>query len=333
MTGSGACSSFSVATTVFVSLAICAVISYGVFYYFKQRLARIEHSQMEQARIMQAIISRGLAAQQSTQPTQSTQSTQLTQSTQPDQKSSQKEITITQSSLIEVSSDDDDDDESASSPESESESDEDSNESDDSDESSESKWSIGDEIHQADGYHEEFTESFKKNILIDAICIDSGYQVESVTIEDANADNTEESQHKRIISLNRGALNNHDDDSDSDDDDDSSSSEDQDQDPDQDPDQDQDQDLGKGKGKGKDNDKDNDKDKDNDNDADDQEFELKIGYKPSSSSLNNKAMQLNYGNMSVSALRQLAKERGVGGEEADLQKLKKKELVQLLAVA
>ena len=288
MTGSGACSSFSVATTVFVSLAICAVISYGVFYYFKQRLARIEHSQMEQARIMQAIISRGLAAQQSMQ------STQPTQPTQPDQKSSQKEITITQSSLIEVSSDEDE--ESASSPESESE---DSNESDDSDESSESKWSIGDEIHQADGYHEEFTESFKKNILIDAICIDSGYQVESVTIVDANADNTEESQHKKIISLNRGALNNHDDDSD--DDDDSSSSE----------DQDQEDHVGK---------------EHKDNDV--QEFELKIGYKPSSSS--NKAMQLNYGNMSVSALRQLAKERGVGGEEADLQKLKKKDLVQLL---
>jgi hypothetical protein len=297
MTGSGACSSFSVATTVFVSLAICAVISYGVFYYFKQRLARIEHSQMEQARIMQAIISRGLAAQQSTQ---SMQSTQPTQPTQPDQKSSQKEITITQSSLIEVSSDEDE--ESASSPESESE---DSNESDDSDESSESKWSIGDEIHQADGYHEEFTESFKKNILIDAICIDSGYQVESVTIENANAnanaDNTEESQHKKIISLNRGALNNHDDDSDhDDDDDDSSSSEDQDQVQDH---------VGK---------------EHKDNDV--QEFELKIGYKPSS----NKAMQLNYGNMSVSALRQLAKERGLGGEEGDLQKLKKKDLVQLL---
>jgi hypothetical protein len=41
-------------------------------------------------------------------------------------------------------------------------------------------------------------------------------------------------------------------------------------------------------------------------------------------------MQLNYGNMSVSALRQLAKERGLGGEEGDLQKLKKKDLVHLL---
>jgi len=99
-------------------------------------------------------------------------------------------------------------------------------------------------------------------------------------------------------------LNNYDDnDDDDDDDDDSSSSEDQDQDQVQDH-------VGK---------------EHKDNDV--QEFELKIGYKPSSS---NKAMQLNYGNMSVSALRQLAKERGLGGEEGDLQKLKKKDLVQLL---
>jgi hypothetical protein len=307
MTGSGACSSFSVATTVFVSLAICAVISYGVFYYFKQRLSLIEHSQMEQARIMQAIISRGLAAQQSTQPTQPMQPTQPIQSTQSDQKSSQKEITITQSSLIEVSSDDDDDE----SQESQSDS---SEESDSESESDESKWSIGDEIHQPDGYHEEFSESFKKNILIDAICIDSSYVVDSITIEQEEQKDQEEqkeqeqqeqqeqSQQKKIISLNRGALNNHaDSDDDDDDDDDSSSSEDQDQVQDH---------VGK---------------EHKDNDV--QEFELKIGYKPSSS---NKAMQLNYGNMSVSALRQLAKERGLGGEEGDLQKLKKKDLVQLL---
>jgi hypothetical protein len=303
MTGSGACSSFSVATTVFVSLAICAVISYGVFYYFKQRLSLIEHSQMEQARIMQAIISRGLAAQQSMQSMQSMQSTQSGQNP------SQKEITITQSSLIEVSSDDDDDDDDDESQESQSDS---SEESDSESESDESKWSIGDEIHQPDGYHEEFSESFKKNILIDAICIDSSYVVDSITIEQEEQKDQEEqkeqeqqeqqdqSQQKKIISLNRIALNNHDDDSDhDDDDDDSSSSEDQDQDH-----------VGK---------------EHKDNDV--QEFELKIGYKPSSS---NKAMQLNYGNMSVSALRQLAKERGLGGEEGDLQKLKKKDLVQLL---
>jgi hypothetical protein len=34
--------------------------------------------------------------------------------------------------------------------------------------------------------------------------------------------------------------------------------------------------------------------------------------------------------MSVPALRQLAKERGLGGDDTDLQKLKKKDLVQLL---
>ncbi|NBO54443.1 MAG: hypothetical protein EBU84_07575 [Actinobacteria bacterium] len=54
-------------------------------------------------------------------------------------------------------------------------------------------------------------------------------------------------------------------------------------------------------------------------------FELKIGYKHKKEPLH-----LNYGNMSVPALRQLAKERGLGGEDADLQKLKKKDLVQLL---
>ena len=298
MNGLGSCSSFSVATTVFVSLAICAVISYGVFYYFKQRLSLIEHSQMEQARIMQAIISRGLAAQQSSHPSQPS-----------GQKPLQKEITITQSSLIEVSSDDDDR-ESQESQESDSDTESDSDESTKSESQDSAKWSIGDEIHQPDGYHEEFTESFRKNILIDAICIDSSYVVDSITID--NADEEQEPQQKKIISLNKGALNthNHNDDADDADDDEddssSSSSEDQDQ------DQDQDQEVQEHK--------------------DTQEFELKIGYKPSTttpSSLN-KAMQLNYGNMSVPALRQLAKERGLGGEEVDLQKLKKKDLVHLL---
>ena len=60
------------------------------------------------------------------------------------------------------------------------------------------------------------------------------------------------------------------------------------------------------------------------------DFELKIGYKSSNDAAVAKAMHLNYGNMSVSALRQLAKERGLGGEDGDLQKLKKKDLVQLL---
>jgi hypothetical protein len=41
-------------------------------------------------------------------------------------------------------------------------------------------------------------------------------------------------------------------------------------------------------------------------------------------------MHLNYGNMSVPALRQLAKERGLGGDDGELQKLKKKDLMALL---
>jgi cobalamin biosynthesis protein CobT len=160
--------------------------------------------------------------------------------------------------------------------------------------------------------------------MIDAICIDSGYVVDSVIIEDAkaNTDNAnnannannaiEDQQQKKIISLNRGALTAHNDDEDDadedDDDNDSSSSEDQEQDPDQEQGQEQGQEQ--------------------DQVQEHKDFELKIGYKPSATS--NKTMQLNYGNMSVSALRQLAKERGLGGDDGDLQKLKKKDLVQIL---
>jgi hypothetical protein len=298
MTDNG--SSFSVATTAFVSLAICAIISYGVFYYFKQRLAVIEQSQMEQARILQAIISRGLAqhahGQQQVQHAQPSQEGLAQKQVQ-----HAKEITITQNGLIEVSSDD--------SGSSDSDSDSQSSDSDESE--SQDKWSIGDEIHQPDGYFKEFTETFKKNVLIDAICIDSSYVVDSVTISVANTEDTDDNacdlQQKKIISLNKSALgDDEDDDADDDDEDDSSSSE------DQQLDNDNDNDNGNGKGKGE---------------GDVQEFELKIGYKPNASA---KAIQLNYGNMSVSALRQLAKERGVVGEEADLQKLKKKDLVQVL---
>ena len=284
-------SSFSVATTAFVSLAICAIISYGVFYYFKQRLAVIEHSQMEQARILQAIISRGLAQGQPGQPGQGLAQKQV----QP-----AKEITITQSGLIEVSSDDSSD----SGSESESDSDSQSSDSESGSESetkvsqgsdeSQDKWSIGDEIHQPDGYFEEFTESFKKNIMIDAINIDSSYVVDSITIA-ATDDNACDSQQKKIISLNKGALVTEHDSDDGDDDDDTSSSSSEDTNV-------------------------------NDNETG-HEFELKIGYKPNASA---KAVQLNYGNMAVPALRQLAKERGLGGEDGDLQKLKKKDLVQLL---
>ena len=105
MNNSGA--SFSVATTVFVSLAICAVISYGVFYYFKQRISVIEQSQMEQARIMQSFIARSIMHQQHQQhphphphPPPRQDGNQLFQ-----EHLVHKEVTITESGLIEVSSD------------------------------------------------------------------------------------------------------------------------------------------------------------------------------------------------------------------------------------
>jgi hypothetical protein len=127
-------------------------------------------------------------------------------------------------------------------------------------------------------------------VLLDAICIDSSYDVIDIA-------NTSELQQKKIISLNKGALVTEDDDKSDDDDDnedDSSTSSDG-------------------------------NDGTNGNEPKGDEFELKIGYKSSSDS---SAKHLNYGNMSVSALRQLAKERGL--DNGDLQKLKKKELVQLL---
>ena len=268
-------SSFSVATTVFVSLAICAVISYGIFYYFKQRLSLIEKSQMEQARIMQAIISRGLHAQpHHNHLSDQEQALAQAQAQQAPIHNYDKEITITQNSLIEVSSE--------SESESESESSSDSSSESSNTETEEDKWSIGDEIHQPDEYHKQFDEEFKKNILLDTI----------ITI-----DASEDASTKKIISLNlTECTNNEDNDDDNDDDDDSSSS--------------------------------SSEDAANEaNEANEaSEFDLKIGYKSNGA----KSMQLNYGNMSVPALRQLAKERGLGGEEADLQKLKKKDLVQLL---
>jgi hypothetical protein len=133
--------------------------------------------------------------------------------------------------------------------------------------------------------------------LLDAICIDSSYVIDGVTV--ANADTSSELQQKKIISLNKGALVTEDDDKsddDDDNDDDSSTS--------------SEGNEGNG-GNGH-------------NESKGDDFELKIGYKSSSDT----AKHLNYGNMSVSALRQLAKERGLG--DGDLQKLKKKELVQLL---
>lgn len=255
MTGS----SFSVATTAFISLAICAIISYGVFYYFKQRLSLIEQSQMEQARIMQAIISRGVLQQQ--------HPSQVQPASQPPV---QKEITITQNSLIEVSSDE----ESATDSESESSDTESDSGSDSESGSTDDKWSIGDEIHQTE----------KKQIHIDSI-----ENIESIDIETKEEEHVEDDTNtKKIISLNSAALNA---DSDDEDDDDDSSSE---------------------------------------SEEKPQKFDVKIGYKSASSGGSKAALHLNYSNMSVPALRQLAKERNLGGDDADLQKLKKKDLLQLL---
>lgn len=293
MNGSGSGSSFSIATTMFVSLAICAVISYGVFYYFKQRLSVIEQSQMEQARVMQAIISRGIHAQAQVQSQAQAQvQLQCVQSDTDHALKCQREITITQNGLIEVSSDS----ESESESDSESES-----ESDSVSESGSDKWSIGDEIHQPDSYHEEFN----KNMLINAICIDSGYVIDSITITndandciDATKDEDDASaSNKKIISLNKSALGNEADANESDDDgaDDSSSSS-------------SDEEEGQANPNVKDLD-----------------LDLKIGYKSKK-----EPVHLNYGNMSVPALRQLAKERGLGGDDGELQKLKKKDLIALL---
>jgi hypothetical protein len=300
MTGS----SFSVATTVFVSLAICAVISYGIFYYFKQRLSLIEKSQMEQARIMQALISHGLMqpqgnqnqnqGQQQGQQQQHGQQPQVNQGQQQGQQQWQqqgqqlaqcKEITITQKGLIEVSSDSDDDSsDDSDSKSSDSDSSSNHNAANDDDD----KWSIGDEIHQPDSYHEEFEETFRKNVLIDAISIDSSYVVDNVIVENSN---------KKIISL-KESLNHDAELSDAESESSSSSS----------------------------SSSPSEKNENHENEEPaDSELNLKIGYKPKKESLH-----LNYGNMSVPALRQLVKERGLGGEDADLQKLKKKDLMQLL---
>jgi hypothetical protein len=283
MTVSGSCSSFSVATTVFVSLAICAVISYGVFYYFKQRLSVIEQSQMEQARIMQALISRGLAQQiqQQGQQQQGQQQQGQQQQGQEQQQQGQshdqlvachKEITITHNGLIEVSSDSDSEDtESESDSETESGDSESETESESESEPNCDKWSIGDEIHNSESIYD---------------------------LDDATNLDDVGSSSKKIISLNQRALG--DEHADHDADDSSASSSDDDEKEPEEPEE-----LVP-------------------------EFEVKIGYKSTGNTQGGKTVQLNYGNMSVSALRQLAKERGLGGEDGDLQKLKKKDLVQLL---
>ena len=140
------------------------------------------------------------------------------------------------------------------------------------------------------------SSSEKKQIHIDSI--ESLENIDDIGIENIEtnaaynaANNEDDTNTKKIISLNSTALVAE---SDDDEDDDSSSS---------------------------------------DSDEKPQQFEVKIGYKSAASSNKDAlkaAVHLNYGNMSVTALRQLAKERGLGGDDTDLQKLKKKDLVQLL---
>ena len=263
MNNSGA--SFSVATTVFVSLAICAVISYGVFYYFKQRISVIEQSQMEQARIMQSFIARSIM-----HPNPVNQMMNQMNLNQMNQAHAvHKEVNITESGLIEVSSD------------SESE----SSESDSESESTTSE-SSSDCDNESGSGSEHRHETKRIQIQIQSL---PDAEVTDVIVDD---DDKPESSTKKIISLNKTALgDNESDDDDDDDDGESESGSEHHPDPDQSP------------------------------------FELNIGYKtkPPASKIH-----LNYGNMSVSALRQLAKERGLGGDDGDLQKLKKKDIVQLL---
>jgi hypothetical protein len=273
MTDSGfGSSSFSVATTVFVSLAICAVISYGVFYYFKQRLSVIEQSQMEQARVMQAFIARSIMHQHGNPMNQMNQMMNQMNMNQAQEHPVHKEVNITESGLIEVSSD------------SESESDDSESESTTSESSSDYDNESGSESESETTKHIQIQLSLSSD---DAVVAD--------VIADIVADAG--SSDKKIISLNKTALGNTDAESESE------------------------SDSG-------------DEHSCDHEDLQDTSFELKIGYKnkDAKDAKDNKdsKIHLNYGNMSVPALRQLAKERGLGGEDADLQKLKKKDLVQLL---
>ena len=284
MNNSGA--SFSVATTVFVSLAICAVISYGVFYYFKQRISVIEQSQMEQARIMQSFIARSIMHQQHQQhphphphPPPRQDGNQQFQ-----EHLVHKEVTNTESGLIEVSSDSESES-SDSDSESESESESTTSESS-SDCDNESRSGSG-----SGSGSEHRRETKRIQIQIQSL---PDAEVTDVIVDD---DDKPESSTKKIISLNKPALGDNESDDDDDDDNDDGESESGSSEHHPDPDQSL------------------------------EPFELNIGYKtkPPASKIH-----LNYGNMSVSALRQLAKERGLGGDDGDLQKLKKKDIVQLL---
>jgi hypothetical protein len=279
MTDSGfGSSSFSVATTVFVSLAICAVISYGVFYYFKQRLSVIEQSQMEQARVMQAFIARSIMHQHGNPMNQMNHMNQMNQMNQMNHVQEHpvhKEVNITESGLIEVSSD------------SESESDDSESESTTSESSS--------DYDNESGSESESESETTKHIQIQLSSLSSDDAVVADVIADIVADAG--SSDKKIISLNKTALGNTDAESESE------------------------SDSG-------------DEHSCDHEDLQDTSFELKIGYKnkdaKDAKDAKDSKIHLNYGNMSVPALRQLAKERGLGGEDADLHKLKKKDLMQLL---
>ena len=259
MNDSGA--SFSVATTVFVSLAICAIVSYGVFYYFKQRISVIEQSQMEQARVMQAFISRSIMHQHDTQVNQMMNPMNPMNPTHPVH---HKEVNITESGLIEVSSD------------SESESDESESESTTSESSSDYDNDSGSEESESETKHIQIK-------LSDAVVADVINDI-AVVVADAAG-----SSEKKIISLNKTALG--------------------------------------------DASEEDGEESDSDNEGDiNKSFELKIGYKNNEAKKTQaqQSIHLNYGNMSVSALRLLAKERGLVSDDNELQKLKKKDLVQLL---
>jgi hypothetical protein len=277
MTDSGfGSSSFSVATTVFVSLAICAVISYGVFYYFKQRLSVIEQSQMEQARVMQAFIARSIMHQHGNPMNQMNHMNQMNQMNQMNHVQEHpvhKEVNITESGLIEVSSDSE-------------------SESDDSESESTTSESSSDYDNESGSESESETT---KHIQIQLSSLSSDDAVVADVIADIVADAG--SSDKKIISLNKTALGNTDAESESE------------------------SDSG-------------DEHSCDHEDLQDTSFELKIGYKnkdaKDAKDAKDSKIHLNYGNMSVPALRQLAKERGLGGEDADLHKLKKKDLMQLL---
>lgn len=275
MTGSGA--SFSVATTVFVSLAICAVISYGVFYYFKQRLSVIEQSQMEQARVMQSFIARSIMHQHGMNP--------VNLGPQFQEHPVHKEVNITESGLIEVSSESESDDGSETESTTSSDYNDDSGSSDSETEHDHAPKHAP--KHAPDHGPKHAPDHAPKHAPDhETKCIQIQLLPDAVVADSVSAE-------KKIISLNKTALREASE-SESDNDDESSSDH---------------------------------------EDPQDGSFELNIGYKKETNDVKKahpQSMHLNYGNMSVPALRQLAKERGLGGEDGDLQKLKKKDLVQLL---